>query len=134
MKRLIALSCLLAGLALPSAASAAVTELGAGATPAAKSNCPSDPCEAIGRVTGYQGRAGNLRSPFLIRHAGKIVAFTVTLAKVTSTQRSFFDGLYGGPASVRLSILRPSKKRKTRLNHRLTRQSKVYDVSHFFGS
>lgn len=133
MKRLFLLICVLGLLALPPVASAKVTELGATTTPA-KSNCPSDPCEAIGRVSGYQGRSGSIKNPFLIRHAGKIVAFTITLAKVTSTQVDFFNGLYGSPPSVRLSILRKSKNKKTRLSHRLIRQSKVYDVSHYLGS
>ena len=133
MKRLFLLVGVAGLLLLPGAASARVVELGAGAGPA-KSNCPNDPCEAIGRVTGYQGRSGALANPFRIPRSGKIVAFTVTLAKVTSTQIGFFNGLYGSPPSVRLSILRKSKRRKTRLSHRLIRQSKVYDVEHYLGS
>jgi hypothetical protein len=133
MKRPIVLLFLVGGLALPQAASARVTELGSGAGPA-RSNCPNDPCEAIGRVTGYQGRSGNVRNPFLIRRSGKIVAFTVTLARVTAQQKMFFDNLYGGPASVRLSILRKGKRRRTRLNHRLIRQSRTYRVDRYFGS
>jgi hypothetical protein len=133
MKRLLLLVCVLGLLALPPAASATVVELGAGAGPA-KSNCPNDPCEAIGRVTGYQGRSGTLADPFRIPRSGKIVAFTVTLAKVNRTQIDFFNGLYGSPPSVRLSILRVGKTRKTRLNHRLIRQSKVYSVQRYLGS
>src|SRR3954468_20609511 len=133
MKRLILLVCVLGMLALPQFASARVVELGANAGPA-KSNCPSDPCEAIGRVTGYQGRSGSVTNPFRIPRSGKIVAFTITLAKVSSTQVTFFNGLYGSPPSVRLAILRKGKKRKTRLQHRLIRQSKVYDVQHYLGS
>jgi hypothetical protein len=134
MRRFVALTCALAALALPQGALARVIELGEGATPAAKSNCPADPCAAIGRVTGYQGRAGNLKDPYRIPRAGKIVAFTVTLARVSAQQVSFFNGLYGGPASVRLAVLRVGKTRKTRLDHRLLRQSKTYDVSRYFGS
>src|SRR3954454_21331505 len=118
MKRLTLLVCVLGLLALPQAASARVVELGANAGPA-KSNCPNDPCEAIGRVTGYQGRSGSVKNPFRIPRSGKIVAFTITLAKVSSTQVSFFNGLYGSPPSVRLSILRKSKNKKTRLSHLL---------------
>jgi hypothetical protein len=133
MKRLLLLVCVIVALGLPPVASARVVELGAGAGPA-KSNCPNDPCEAIGRVTGYQGRSGSVRNPFVIPRSGKIVAFSVTLARVTQQQINFFNGLYGSPANVRLSILRKGKTRRSRLNHRLIRQSKVYDVSHFFGS
>jgi hypothetical protein len=133
MKRLVLLICVLGMLALPQFASAKVVELGANAGPA-KSNCPSDPCEAIGRVTGYQGRSGTVANPFRIAHAGRIVAFTVTLAKLNSTQVSYFNGLYGSPPSVRLSILRKGKTRRTRLSHRLIRQSRVYAVEHYLGS
>ena len=133
MKKLIPLIAVLAALGVPGAASARVIELGSGA-PAARSNCPKDPCEAIGRVTGYQGRSGPVRSPFVIPRAGKIVAFTVTLAKVTDQQITFFNDLYGGESSVRLSILRRGKKKSQRKDHRLIRQSPVFDVSHFFGA
>ena len=133
MKRLILFACVLGVLALPQASSAKVVELGAGAGPA-KSNCPNDPCEAIGRVTGYQGRSGTVTNPFRIPRAGKIVAFSITLAKVTSTQVDFFNGLYGSPPSVRLAILRKGRTRKTRLSHRLIRQSKLYNVQHYLGS
>jgi hypothetical protein len=133
MKRLALLIGVLGLLALPQAASARVVELGDNAGPA-KSNCPNDPCEAIGRVTGYQGRSGTVSNPFRIPRSGKIVAFTISLAKVTSTQLDYFTGLYGSPPSVRLTILRKGKTRKTRLSHRLIRQSKVYDVQHYLGS
>jgi hypothetical protein len=133
MKRFFVLIGLLGALALPQGASARVTELGSGAGPA-RSNCPSDPCEAIGRVTGYQGRSGNVRNPFVIRRSGKIVAFTVTLARVTQQQETFFDGLYGGPARVRLAILRKGRRRRSRLDHRLIRQSPSYRVDRYFGS
>lgn len=139
MKRLILLVCVLGMfglLSLPQAASARVVELGTGGGPA-QSLCPGsrpNDCQAIGRVTGYQGRAGTVRSPFVIPRAGKIVAFTVTLPTLTSTQISYFNGLYGSPPSVRLSILRKGKKRRTRLDHRLIRQSKVYSVQRYLGS
>jgi hypothetical protein len=134
MKRVLLLAFVLAALALPPAASARVIELGAGAEPAA-SNCPKVPCEAIGRVTGYQGRSGTaIKNPFLIPRAGHIVAFTVKLAKLTDQQIAFFNDFYGGPARVRLSILRKSKRRRTRLNHRLLAQSKTYRVDRYFGS
>lgn len=138
MKRLIPLVCVLAVLALPQVASASVVELGDNAGPA-KYACPSgrpDPpgCEAIGRVTGYQGRSENIRNPFVIPRAGKIVAFTVTLPELTSAQISYFTGLYGSPPSVRLSILRRGKKRRTRLSHRLIRHSKEYSLQRYLGS
>jgi hypothetical protein len=123
----------LACLALAPGASARVVEMGSTAEPA-KSNCPNNPCEVVGRVTGYQGRSGNVRNPFRVPHTGRIVAFTVTLAKLQQNQIQFFTDLYGTPPQVRLSILRPSRRKKTRLDHRLIAQSPTFRVDQYFGA
>jgi hypothetical protein len=133
MKRLILPALLLGALVLPQGASARVIELGAN-TNKVSTTCPADPCQAVGRVTGYQGRSGGLRNPFLIPRAGRIVAFSITLAKLTDQQRIFFNDFYGGTPRVRLSILRKGKTRKTRLNHRLVAQSRTYGVERYLGS
>lgn len=133
--RVLLASLAVAGTVLAAApgASARVIELGAGAAPAA-SKCPADPCEVVGRMTGYQGRSDRMRNPFVVRRDGKIVAFTVTLAKLEQNQIAFFNDLYGAPAQVRLSVLRRGKRRKTRLDHRLRAQSKTYRVDRYLGS
>jgi hypothetical protein len=134
MKRLVPLV-LAAALVLPASASARVIELGAGGTPNAKPDCPlPEQCQAVGQVTGYQGRSGSLKSPFVVKRDGVIVAFTVSLGNPSDKQKTFFDGLYGGPPQVRLSILRKGKKRKSRLDHRLMSQSRRYSVDRYFGS
>jgi hypothetical protein len=127
-------------LALVPAASAAVpanaarvVELGGAAEPVNPS-CPADPCEAMVRVTGYQGRSATERNPFIIPRAGTILAFTVTLAKPTPEQIQFFNENFGTPAQVQLSILRRGDTRKTRLNHRIVQQSDVYRVDRYLGS
>ena len=116
--------------AAPQAASAKVVELG-GKIPRAQASCPAN-CQAIGRVTGYQGRAGAVRNPFLIPRAGRIVAFTIRLGRPDANQRQFFQDLYGGPPQVRLSILRPGTGRK-RLEHRLIAQTEAFPVEDYFG-
>jgi len=133
MKRLLLPIFLCLMVVLPAQASAAVTEIGAGGD-AVKSKCPADPCQVLNQVTGYQGRAGAKRNPYVIPRAGNIVAFTVTLADLAQNQINFFNNSFGSPASVRLSILRKGKKRKTRLNHRLMSQSEVFRVDRYFGS
>jgi hypothetical protein len=133
VKRLATLAVAAAVLALAPAAQARVVELGSTTSPA-KSKCPNNPCEVVGRVTGYQGRSDTARNPFRVPRAGNIVAFTVNLAKLQQNQIDYFSNLYGGQPQVRLSILRKGKRKKSRLNHRLMSQSKTYDVSHFFGS
>jgi hypothetical protein len=135
LKRLALTAIAAAVLALAAApgASATVTELGTTSEPA-KSNCPNNPCEVVGRVTGYQGRSGPKRNPFRVPHTGKIVAFTVTLAKLEQNQVQFFSDLYGTTPQVRLSILRPGRTKKSRLDHRLIAQSPTYRVEAYFGS
>jgi hypothetical protein len=128
---------LAAAVVLPPGASARVVELGATADPATPS-CPGDennPCVAVVRVTGYQGRAaGGPKNPYYIRRDGHIVAFTVTLSQPTAEQITFFNDNYGAPASVQLSVLRKGKTRKTRLEHRLVQQTEAYGVDRYFGS
>lgn len=134
MKRYLIPALFLAALALPGGAQARVVELGGGASPPGASNCPNDPCVAAYQVTAYQGRSGSLRNPFVIPRAGKIVAFSVTLGKLTDTQVEFFNGRFGADPQVRLSILRRSTRKGKKGNHRLMAQSEVYDVSRFLGS
>jgi hypothetical protein len=134
MKRFLIPALLLLALAVPAGAQARVIELGAGGTPPVASNCPNDPCVAAYQVTAYQGRSGSLANPFVVPRAGRIVAFTVTLGKLTSTQVDFFNGRFGEDPQVRLAILRRSTRKGKKGNHRLMSQSKVYDVSRFLGS
>ena len=131
MKRLLTIGAAALAVATPQAASAKVVELG-GKIPRAQASCPAN-CQAIGRVTGYQGRAGAVRDPFVIPRAGKIVAFTIRLGQPDANQRQFFQDLYGGPPQVRLSILRQGTRRRTRREHRLVAQTKAFRVDSFFG-
>src|SRR5689334_14091662 len=106
MKRFLLLFPAVLLLAAAPSASARVIELGAGAS-AATPSCPgstSDPCAAVVRMTGLQGRtAGGAKNPYYIRRDGYIVAFTVTLSKPTQDQIDFFNTNFGSPAEVRLS-------------------------------
>jgi hypothetical protein len=134
MRRALPLIAALTALALAPSAQAKVVELGADADPATtQASCPAN-CQAIGRVSGYMGRSGKGTNPFRVARDGKIVAFTVTLGKPDANQVKFFTDLYGGPPQVRISVVREGKTRKTRLNHRLLRQSPLFRVDHYFGS
>lgn len=123
-----------AALALAPGASARIVELGATATPVNPS-CPADPCVAVVRVTGYQGRAaGGPKNPYYIRRNGYIVAFTLNLSAPSAEQVTFFNDNYGSPAQVQLSVLRKGDTRKTRLQHRLVQQSEPFEIDEYFGS
>jgi hypothetical protein len=132
MKRQLLIGLLSAALLLPAGASAKVVELGS-KIPSAQVSCPTN-CQALGRVTGYQGRGGAVSKPFVIPRAGKIVAFTVRLGSPDDNQRRFFQDLYGGPPQIRLSILRRSEKRGKKMQHRLVAQSPAFRLDEFFGT
>jgi hypothetical protein len=135
MKRtLLAIFVLAAALALPASASARIVELGETAEEASPS-CPSDPCEAVVRVTGLQGSmAGGRKNPYYIRRNGYIVAFTVRLSEPTADQIDYFTDNFGSPSQVRLSVLRRGDTRRTRLNYRLVAQSELFELDPYFGS
>jgi hypothetical protein len=139
MKRILLLTsvAVAAFVALPSAASARVIELGSTADAAAL-NCPGtteSPCVAAVRMTGYQGRAsGGPKNPYYIRRDGHLVAFTVQLAKPTAEEVTFFNNNFGTPSTARVSVLRRGDTRKTRLNHRLITQSDSFELDPYFGS
>ena len=132
MKRYLPIAAVVAACLMPGTASAKVVELG-GKIPRAQVSCPTN-CQAVGRVTGYQGRGGEVRDPFVIPRAGKIVAFTIRLGEPDANQKQFFEDLYGGPSQVRLSILRRGEKRRSRRNHRLIAQTPAYRLDELFGT
>jgi hypothetical protein len=132
VKRYLLIAVTAAVLLAPAGASAKVVELGS-KIPAAQVSCPAN-CQAVGRVTGYQGRGGEVRNPFVIPRAGKIVAFTIRLGEPDENQKRFFEDLYGGPSQVRLSILRRGETRKTRSEHRLIAQSPAFRLDELFGT
>jgi hypothetical protein len=139
MKRFLLLTfALAAALAvLPAAASARYVELGSVADNAPL-NCPGtteSPCVAAVRMTGYQGRAsGGPKNPYYIRRDGFLTMFTVHLAKPTEEETNFFNNNFGTPSTARISVLRRGDTRKTRLNHRLIRQSDTFELDRYFGS
>jgi len=69
-------------------------------------SCPELPCQAVGSVTGFQVNNGQSVNPFLVRHAGTIKEWSLTLAQPTPSQRQFFNGFFGTPPEARLAILR----------------------------
>jgi hypothetical protein len=118
---------LLAALALAAPASARIIEVGATGAQAAPL-CPSSPCRAIARTTGYQAKVVDSRSTYLVPRNGRIVAWTITLGAPDERQIAYFEDLFG-EASAQLTILRRGK----RLFHRVIGQSPVQELQPFFG-
>jgi hypothetical protein len=107
-------------------ASAKVVEIGrTDAAPA----CPTSPCLAVSRTTGYQIKIGDERGAFTVPEDGKIVAWSIALGKPTAEQITFFNRNLGGPASARLTVLRLGKT----LYSRVVTESPVQTLTPYFG-
>ena len=123
---LIAGAIVAAVLAVAAPARAKIIEIGrADGTPA----CPTSPCLAVSRTTGYQIKVADERSSFVVPEDGKIVAWTIALGNPNADQTSFFDKSLGGPASAQLTDLRLGK----RLFARTITQSPIQRLQPYFG-
>jgi hypothetical protein len=100
-------------LALPALAAATLIEVGAKARTTAPStpSCPTNPCLAVSRTTGFQVSVGSLTGPLALPSAGRLVAWTITLSKPSATQIKYFNEHEGGAASAGIAILRPEHSR-----------------------
>jgi hypothetical protein len=148
-----AVACLLAGLiaaAAPGAADSAplrVVVLGqTSETPPA--SCPGKivntveitPCRVEGHVTGFQAVAGGVARPYEAPFEGKIVAWSITLAKpstvetpTTSNEVGFFDEFLGSPAEARIGVLKPVEGTKPP-QYTLVRQGPLEVLNPYFGT
>jgi hypothetical protein len=117
----------LVALACAAPASARIIEIGA-TTPEATPTCPSSPCLAVSRTTGYQTKVIDNRNAFVVPANGKIVAWTIGLGDPDRRQIRFFDDNYGA-ASAQLTVLR----RGRRLFGRVITQSPVQQLQPYFG-
>jgi hypothetical protein len=127
-------ACAAAGLAIAGGAGAAITEVGpptATATAPAPTppSCPSSPCLAVSRTTGFQVKVGTQRGIVAMPRAGRVVAWTITQGSPSATQIKFFDAMEGGVAEAGISILRPGKS----LNYTLIASSPVMHLQPYFG-
>ena len=148
-----ALACLLLALALvawPGSAGSAplrTVVLGQTATTPPPS-CPGKivagveviPCRVEGHVSGFQALAGGVPRPYEAPFDGKIVAWSITLARpskqeteTTSDELGFFNDFLGRPSQARIGILRPIEDSKPP-KYTLVRQSPVQILNPYFGS
>jgi hypothetical protein len=116
----------LAMLVCAAPASARIVEIGG--TPAATPSCPSTPCYALSRTTGYQAKVVDSRSTYIVPANGRVVAWTIGLGNPNTKQIDFFNSSFG-EASAQLTILRRGK----RLYHRVMGQTPVEQLEPYFG-
>ena len=113
----------------PASAGAKIIEIGQSAAPTAPS-CPSNPCQAVSRTTGYQAKVATNRGLMRAPADGKIVAWTITLGTPAKRQIKFFNDNYGGVSMAGISILKPG----TRLFHRVLSRSPLHSLQPYFGT
>ena len=121
-------------LALPAAAPATLNEVGLipVTTPATVPSCPSSPCLAVSRTTGFQTKVGAVNKPLVVRRDGSVVAWTIMLGKPNATQIKFFNANEGGAAQAGIAILRAQPKQ--RLTYKLVAQSPPIALQRYFGT
>lgn len=118
---------------LPATASARLSEVGS-STAQGRPSCPTNPCLAVSRTTGIQMQAAGARNPYLVPRNGSIVAFTVSLGKPSTKQITFFNKNLGGGPSVRLTVLRPARRRANNFHFVVKAQSDVIQLTSFLGT
>ena len=98
------------------------------------------PCRVEGHVSGYQVKAGGVEQPYEAPFDGKLVAWSITLArpsrtdtKTTTDEVSFFDEFLGKPSQARIGVLRPVENSKPP-KYTLVRQSPLQVLNPYFGS
>jgi hypothetical protein len=123
------------GLALlvPAVSPATLTEVGVlpATTPPTVPSCPSTPCLAVSRTTGFQVKVGSTKSPLSVTRSGTVVAWTISLGKPNASQIKFFNGNEGGPAEAGIAVLRPQPK--PNLTYKLVAQSPTVKLQPYFG-
>jgi hypothetical protein len=123
--------CLL--LSLPSGSLATLAEVGVipATTPPTTPSCPSTPCLAVTRTTGFQVKVGTTRNLVTAPKAGSVVAWTITLGKPNATQVKFFNSNEGGTASAAIAIL--EKQPRPNLTYKVIAQSPTVQLQGYFG-
>jgi hypothetical protein len=108
---------------------AKIIEIGSATAPGAPS-CPGNPCQAVSRTTGYQAKVGARRQVMAAPADGKIVAWTITLGSPGKAQINYFNDNFGGAASAGISVLKPGKK----LRHKVNGHSPIQRLQPYFGT
>lgn len=103
-------------------------------------NVEITPCRVEGHVSGFQAIADGVVKPYEAPFEGKIVAWSITLAKpstvetdTTTNEVGFFNEFLGTPSEARIGVLRPVEGSKPP-KYTLVRQSPIEVLNPYFGS
>ena len=121
-------------LALPAVSPATLTEVGvipATTSPETVPSCPTSPCLAVSRTTGFQVKVATNHNLLSAPRAGTVVAWTIMLGRPNATQVKFFNANEGGLSEAGIAILRPLKT--PNLTYQLIAQSPTVKLQPYFG-
>lgn len=103
-------------------------------------NVEITPCRVEGHVSGFQAIAGGVAKPYEVPFDGKVVAWSITLAKPSKVESStttdevgYFNDFLGEPSMARIGILRPVEGSKPP-KYTLVRQSPLKILTPYFGT
>jgi hypothetical protein len=103
-------------------------------------NVETTPCRVEGHVTGFQSIADGIARPFEAPFEGKIIAWSISLAKpspeetkTTTDEIGFFNDFLGTPSQARIGVLRPVEESNPP-KYKLVRQSPIEILNPYFGS
>src|SRR6201991_595605 len=103
-------------------------------------NVEITPCRVEGHVTGFQSIADGIAKPYEAPYEGKIVAWSITLAKpssieteTTTNEIAFFNEFLGEQSEDRIRILKPDEGTNPP-QYTLVRQSPLEVLNPYFGS
>jgi hypothetical protein len=121
-------------LVVPAVAPATLAEVGVippTTSPETVPSCPTSPCLAVSRTTGFQLKVGKNTTLMTVPRNGSIVAWTIMLGKPNATQIKFFNANEGGAAEAGIAILRAQKK--PNLTWKLLASSPTVKLQPYFG-
>jgi hypothetical protein len=103
-------------------------------------NVEITPCRVEGHVSGFQAIADGVAKPYEAPFEGKIVAWSITLAKpstketdTTTNEVGFFNEFLGQPSEARIGVLRPVEGSNP-AKYTLVRQSPLEILNPYFGT
>jgi hypothetical protein len=94
-------------------------------------SCPAN-CLVEATVTGFQTTVGGVKAPMTVPGQGRITSWSINLGSPNDAALAHFRKRFG-PASARLSVLKPIASRSGK-RYRLLRQSPVEALKPHFGS
>jgi hypothetical protein len=121
------LAVVVAALALPAAAPAAITELGQ-LPEGVLGVCPLN-CQAVSRTTGYQAKVGPDRTLYQAPADGRIVAWSIALGNPGPKQTAFFAERLGGESQAAVVVLGTEAK----LVRRVVAKGPLQRLTDYFG-